>query len=71
MGPAFINDDDSGNYDNLVDELPSSGFRDVALSSLIPQVTAELLGMEYNPNTNTNPHESNTSNEEDNLRMLR
>ncbi len=56
MGPAFTNDNiketiippssNENNYENR-QLLPTSGFRDVALSSLIPQVVSELLGMDY------------------------
>ena len=65
MGAAFINDD---NYLLDRDTLPSvsSGFQDVALSSLIPQVVAELLNMEYDntasvraSDTHMNTHERN------------
>ena len=83
MGPLFMDDDNSVHGDTIDTEnqsLISSGFRDVALSSLIPQVASELLGMEFNPNENRNDvHDGHghghghgrNSDDEVNLRMLR
>jgi hypothetical protein len=48
---------------------PPSGFRNVALSSLIPQVVSELLNMKYyNDDSNDNNEENN---HDENLRLLR
>lgn len=93
MGPAFMNDDkdnkdfqqmsstSSGKVHNSSQKqqsIQSSGFRDVALSSLIPQVVAELLGMEYvhkqqllQNNNNNNSNRDDDVEEVENLRMLR
>ena len=70
MGTSFLNDDNypRNEYDNTSPSL-SSGFQNVALSSLIPQVVAELLKMEYNnavsstltSASNTNTHETSSN----------
>ncbi len=75
MGLIFTNDDDdsgggdrnTSNNDNNSNQnqqqSPSSGFRNVALSSLIPQVVSELI---Y-PNSDN----ENENNYDENLRLLR
>lgn len=65
MGAAFTNDD----YNINGSDFPSSGFRNVALSSIIPQVAAELLNLHYDANEYVNNNDQ--SNNEVNLRMLR
>ena len=69
-----MNDDNIVHGDIIDDEhqdLSSSGFRDVALLSLIPQVASELLGMEFDPNDNKNDIHDSHGDEKVNLRILR
>ena len=76
----FQNDHNSDEQSSFTinNELPSSGFRDVALSSLIPQVAAELMGMQYNDDDDDDANDQDPRNfdgqtveEQDNLRLLR
>jgi len=62
MGVSFRVDEDETANKNYKDDEHSanivSGFRDIALSSIIPQITAELLGMDYH-------HHANERNDDD------